>query len=370
MKFTVAQRELNQALTILKSAISSKTTLEILKGIYLSASDSTLTLKSYNLDFSITMDLEVVVVEEGDVVLDYRLLNDIVRRLPDDMISFSLERQKMIVTAHKSRYEIIIFDRSEYPMIPEVEEDDGVVINQAIFKDMITKTNFAVSKDESNLVLTGALLEVSKNQMKMICIDGFAVAIKSVPIDTKQDKKVIIPGKMLGDLEKIIGQDVSSEMNIVIKDQYIAFFFDNIKVVSKILQGKYVDYQNILSTSFPLEFEFDKREFQQAVERSSLLAMYSRSFLIKLDFHHGQLEITSNSTMGESREVIETNNSDVSIKLGLNPNKLLAALRVIDAERIRFKMESPSRPCFIQPVEDESFLYYIVPIRIRDNNEA
>lgn len=369
MKFTVSQREFSNALNILKNAVSTKTSIEILKGIHLSAKDDHLILKSYNLDFSITIDIQTVILEEGEVVLEYRILSDIVRKLPDEMISFSKIDQKMELVCQKSRYDLLIFDPSEYPIVPEVKEDEGIIMNQSLFKEMISMTNFAVSKEESNLVLTGAFLEVKKNTMKMICIDGFSVAIKEVSVQSSEERNVIIPGKVLSDLEKFIGTDISSEMNILIKDNYVAFFFDNIKVVSKVLQGKYVDYENILPKNFPMEVELDKKEFQRAIERSSLLAIYSRSYLIKLDFSNDQLEITSNSSMGTSSEILAIENKSISLKLGLNPNKILSALRVIDSDRIWFRLESSSRPCLLEAVGDDSYQYYIVPIRIREARE-
>ena len=205
MKFTVNQREMIYALNILTRAISTKTTMEILKGIFIEAKSNHLTMKTNDLSMSIIIEIPALVEEEGVTVIESNLFNDIVRKLPDDAITIEKKTDHISLICSQSQYKLMMMDDETFPQIQERSDGVEVVINQSVFSNMIKMTNFAVSRDETRAILTGSLLEVKNNVMKMVSIDGYNIAIKKVALQDAPDCSVIVPGRTLNEIQKIIG---------------------------------------------------------------------------------------------------------------------------------------------------------------------
>lgn len=364
MKFTVNQREMIYALNILTRAISAKTTMDILKGIYIEARDSHLTMKTNDLSLSIIVEIPALIEVEGVTVIESNLFNDIIRKLPDDAITIEKKSDHIQLYCGMSQYKLMMMDDETFPQIPEQSEGQEIIINQSVFSNMIKMTNFAVSRDETRAVLTGSLLEVKNNVMKMVSIDGYNIAIKKAVVNNAPDASVIIPGRTLSEIQKIIGYNVDDDISLMIGTNYVTFSFDNVKIISKILEGEYIKYEQVISSDFGIDVELDNREFYEAIDRAALMANQSRSYIVVFDFEKDKVVITSQSEMGYAKEEVEVQNSGKNIRIGFNPNYLMKALRVIEDDELVIRMSSPVRPCFIQPKDNDSYEYYLVPIRI------
>lgn len=364
MKFTVNQREMIYALNILTRAISTKTTMEILKGIFIEAKANHLTMKTNDLSMSIIIEIPALVEEEGVTVIESNLFNDIIRKLPDDAITIEKKTDHISLICSQSQYKLMMMDDETFPQIQEQTDGVEVVVNQSVFSNMIKMTNFAVSRDETRAILTGSLLEVKNNVMKMVSIDGYNIAIKKVVLQDAPDASVIVPGRTLNEIQKIIGYNVDDEIILTIGTNYITFQFDNVKIISKVLEGEYIKYEQVIESDFGIEIDVDNREFYEAIDRAALMANQSRSYIVIFDFEDDKVTITSQSEMGQAKEEVEITNSGKNIRIGFNPNYLMKALRVIEDEELIMRMTSPVRPCFIQPKNNDSYEYYLVPIRI------
>lgn len=364
MKFTVNQREMIYALNILTRAISAKTTMEILKGIFIEAKDNHLTMKTNDLSLSIIIEIPALVETEGVTVIESNLFNDIVRKLPDDAITIEKMTDHIQLICSQSQYKLMMMDDETFPQIPERTDGIQIVINQSVFSNMIKMTNFAVSRDETRAILTGSLLEVKNNVMKLVSIDGYNIAIKKVILNNAPDCSVIVPGRTLNEIQKIIGYNVDDEITLTVGNNYITFEFDNVKIISKVLEGEYIKYEQVIESDFGIEVEVDNREFYDAIDRAALMANQSRSYIVIFDFDKDHVTITSQSEMGTAKEEVEIKNYGKPIRIGFNPNYLMKALRIIEDDELRIKMTSSVRPCFIQPKDNDSYEYYLVPIRI------
>lgn len=370
MKFSINQSNLQKTLSILSKAVAIKTTMDILKGIYIETDNDKLILKTYNLDMAITTTVPAVIEEEGKVVLEFSLLNDINRRMPtDSIISFNCTEKKVTIKCENSVYNLNQYNSDEYPIIPVITKENSFNINQQIFANMIRLTNFAVSKEESRPVLTGSLIEANNSKLTMVSIDGYCIAKKVVDIDYDKNLSVIVPGKTLSEIEKIIGNDITEDIEILIKDNHIGFNFSNINIISKVLDGEYVNYNQILKNDFKSKIIIDKENLFRAIDRTSLLSFKSNLNLIILEFSEDNLNVYSDTSLGFSKEDISIN-SELNMRIGMNPNYLIKALKVMDTEKIEFNIDSNNKPCLIKPYDDESYEYYVVPIRIRDVDEV
>ncbi|WP_459129483.1 DNA polymerase III subunit beta [Guggenheimella bovis] len=364
MKFTVNQAELIYALNILSRAISTKTTLEVLKGIFIEAKEDHIVMKSNDLSMSIIVTVPAVVERQGSTVIESRFFNDIVRKLPEDGITIEKKDDHTSLVCFMSHYKLMQMDESTFPQIKEIEEGKVITINQSIFSNMIRMTNFAVSRDETRPTLTGSLIEVKNNEMKMVSIDGFNIAIKKVPVQDAPDLSVIIPGRTLSEIQKITAYNVDDNLIMNVTDNYVSFTFGNVVIISKVLEGEYIKYEQVISSDFPIDIEVDSRDFYEAIDRAALMANQSRSYIEIFDFADDKVTITSQSEMGTAMEEVDIRKNGSDIRIGFNPNYLIKALRVIDDEVLRIRMSSPVRPCFIQPKDNDSYEYYLVPIRI------
>ncbi len=364
MKFSIDNKTLIESLNVLIKAVSSKTTIEVLKGIYVEAKNGEIIFKTYNLELAITINVEAIVHEEGSFVVEAKLLNDIIRKLSNDITTFTKSGDTLNLQCAASEYNLNVYDEEEFPKLPEVDSNESISINQALFANMIRHTNFAVSKDESKIALTGSLIDIKDNNLTMVSIDGYSIAKKVASIESSKNINVIVPGKTLSEIEKIIATNFTDDLDIIVKHNYIAFIINNIKIVSKVIEGPYIEYEKVVPKEFETNIVIDKKELLEAVDRAALLANSSRTYVMIMEFDNNNLTISTNSQLGKSKDEISIKNSR-KFKIGLNPNYLLKGLKVIEDENVSISIESNVKPFLIKPELDDNYKYYIVPVRVR-----
>lgn len=362
MKFTLNQRELVYALGIVSKATNLRTTMEILKGIHIEAKDNFLTMKSHDLSLSIIMKVPAFVEEEGSVLLDASLFGDIVRKLPDEVLTMETQKDNLYLLCNTSRYRLSMMNEENYPQIPEIHEGTPIKMEQGAFSTLVKMTNFAVGHDETRPILTGSLVEVKEGLMKMVSVDGFTIAIKTEPILEGSPCSVVIPGKNLSEIQKIIGQG-KDPVDILISSNHVVFNFDGITIISKVLEGSYINYERVIDTGFETKVEMPIQAFYQALDRVALFANRSKSYIVNFDFKEREVDLASTSELGLAKETLSINNHGSPIKISFNPNYLLKALRVMDEQTLIFAMGGSHKPCKITQKDKDDYEYYVVPIR-------
>lgn len=362
MKFTLDQRELVSALSIVSKATNLRTTMDILKGIHIEAKDNHLIMKSHDLSLSIIMQVPAFVEEEGSVLLDASLFGDIVRKLPSEAITMETKDDSLFLICNASRYRLSMMNKENYPVIPEIHEGTSINMEQGAFSSLVKMTNFAVGQDETRPILTGSLVEVKNGSMKMVSVDGFTIAIKTVPIIEGEACSVVIPGKNLSEIQKIIGSG-DEKMEILISSNHVVFTFEGITIISKVLEGSYINYERVIDTGFETKVEIPIEEFYKALDRVALLANRSKSYIVNFDFKDREVDISSTSELGLANEKISIINHGNPVKISFNPNYLLKALRVMEEDSMVFAMGGSHKPCKITQKDKDDYEYYVVPIR-------
>jgi len=369
MKFTCSQQSLTKALNTVSKAVSSRTTIPILKGILLDAKkDGQLTLSASDLDISIEKKMpDVNVEEEGSVVVSSKLFTDIVRKLPNEDISIEqLEDKSLIIKTSISEFTILGLSPEEFPKIGEVEEEDKLVFDKELLKEMIRKTSFCASIDESKGIIVGVLIEVEKDFISMVALDGFRMAVIREEMKSENENKIIINAKIINEINKIMSDiDEEQEVTLILNKKKAMILFENVKIVIRLLEGEFIKYKDILPKEVKCKVKISKNLLHESMDRASILSKEGKNNLIRFSVSEDFLTITSRSEEGNVKEEVPLSLKDGDdIEIGFNSKYVLDVLKVLDDEEIILEMVSSVKPCVIKPAEGSGFEYLVLPVRI------
>ena len=368
MKFTCSQQLLSKALNTVSKAVTTRSTLPILKGILLKATGGDgLILSASDLDISIEKKITDALIEEGgSVVVSAKLFTDIIRKLPDEDVSVEqLEDGNVFIKTSMSEFTIVGQSADEFPEIGEIDEDERITFNKETFKEMIRKTSFSASIDEGKGIIVGVLIEFDENYTNMIGIDGFRMAVLREQIQNENKNRIIINSKILGDVNKILSDiEDEEELTIILSKKKAILICENVKIVIRLLEGEFIKYKDILPKEKNCSVRIRRSIFHEGMERASILSKEGKNNLIKFAFTEGLLTITSRSEEGNVREEIVVEKEGDDIEIGFNSKYILDVLKVLDDDEIVMEMVSSVKPCVIKPVSGNRFEYLVLPVRI------
>ena len=373
MKFSCSQQTLAKSLNIVSKAVTSRTTIPILKGILLRVNeDGTLTMSASDLDLGIEKTFEVDNSEKGEIVVQAKLFGDIIRKLPNDIITVEDEEGNVIIRCSNSEFNIVGWPSDEFPKLNSKEEHESkILFEKEILKDMIRKTSFSASIDESRGVITGILVEIKEKTLNMVALDGFRMAISRQAIRNDREENIIIPAKTFNEIAKIISEtendDEKGTVDLYISDKRAVFIIEDTKVFLRLLEGEFVRYEDILPKDSQTSVVLNKNDFLDSIERASLLAKIGKNNLIKLNISNNNIEITSKSEEGKVKEDVIVFKEGNDLVIGFNSKYLIDALKVIDDEEIKLLFNSSISPCLIKPLTGDEYEYLVLPVRITNN---
>ncbi|MEB6288210.1 DNA polymerase III subunit beta [Mammaliicoccus sciuri] len=375
MKFTI-QRDyfLNQLNDTLK-AISPRTTLPILTGIKIDATDKGIILTGSDSEISIEITINqnidgekiVDIEEKGSVVLPGRFFVDIVKKLPGKTVNLSTNDQfKTLITSGHSEFNVSGLDPDQYPLLPQVSEDDAIKLPIKVLKNIIAQTNFAVSTSETRPVLTGVNWLIQNNELICTATDSHRLALRKLKLEDEKidDKNVIIPGKALSELNKIVS-DSEEDINIFFASNQVLFKVGHINFISRLLEGNYPDTTRLFPENYETKIILDNSEFYHAIDRASLLAREGGNNVIKLSTDVDKVELSSTSPeIGTVKEDVSTDNVEgESLKISFNSKYMMDALKAIDNDEVQVEFFGTMRPFILKPKDDETVVQLILPIR-------
>jgi DNA polymerase III, beta subunit len=364
MKIICSKENLIEGINIVQKAVSTKTTLPILEGILLEAGE-VFKLTGNDLEIGIECVVEADIKKPGSVVLNSRMFGEIIRRLPDSEVMLEVkDNNSVIIDCEDSFFEIKGLSASGYPALPIIEKENGLTISQKNLRDMIRQTIFSVSVDENRPILTGSLIECKNGIMTVVAIDGFRLALRKCTIkNDAYDKNVVVPGKTLNEISKII-QPNEEEITLYSTNNQILFDLGKCKVVSRLLEGEYLNYKGILPQDHETKVRVTAKELLSSFERASLIiTAEERRYPVKISIDDEKMVITSNSDVGNVREELKIETEGNNIEIAFNPRYFIEALRIIEDEKIDIYFTSGIGPCTIKPLENDNFAYLILPIR-------
>ncbi|RKD22251.1 DNA polymerase III, beta subunit [Caminicella sporogenes DSM 14501] len=365
MKIICSQKKLSTAVNIVQKAVSTKTTLPILKGILLEAKNDKLKLVGNDLDIGIEHEIDTKIIREGSIVISSRIFGDIVRKLPDSDVEIDIDdNNNVYIKCGHSDFKLVGQPALEFPELPYVEEENTCIIDQDLLRNMIRQTIFATSQDETRPILTGALIEILNNNISMVAIDGYRLALRRAFIDTDIQNKAVIPSKTLNEINRILGSESDGNVYISFTDKHILFKIDETRIISRLLEGEFINYEQIIPREYKSKVRVNTKELLNSIERASLLAKEGKNNLIKFSIRDDFMNISSNVEIGSVNEEVAIELEGEDIDIGFNSKYLLEALKVMDSEEINLEFTTSVSPCIMKPADNENYIYLVLPVRL------
>jgi len=365
MKLSISQKHLSRGINIVSKAVSTRTTMPILSGLLLEARDNTLYLTATDLDLGIKTSITCNVEEEGSIVVNSRLINDFIRKLPSSSnVKISAdENNKMEIKCEQSDFVILCNSADEYPDNTFIQEGESIVIDSKKLQKLIKYTSFAAAQDNMKPVLTGCLMELEDNKCVFAAIDGYRLAVKEEEIDYTGTNRAIIPSKSLLEVSRTI-EDLEEDIEMVLSESHISFLIGDTVIMSNLLEGEFIKYKDIIKEGYVSKIKLNTGKFKNSIERVSLLAKEDKNNLIIFKVNSDNLTIESTSEYGNAEEIIDIDLEGEELKIGFNSKYILDLLKVVQSEEIYLEFQGNLNPCIVRLVGANHFMYLVLPVRI------
>lgn len=365
MKVICSKDKLMESISIVQRAISARPAVPILDGILIEA-DEELKLTGYNMEMGIECQMEADIPEKGSFVVFSRMFGDIIRKLPEDIVSIeSKPAQSIQIDSGSSHFTIKCMRAEEFPKIPVVEKTETITLPQKMLRDMIHQTIFAVSTDETRPTLNGCFFKSEGKNVEMVAIDGFRLALRKIELENDVSQlQFIIPGKVLQEVGRIL--EINDEpVDVSPSHNNILFNTGKVKIVSRLIRGEYMNYHVIIPQTAETTITISPGALLDAIERASLLiTSEDKRYPVRLTIPDEDTLVVSSATeVGSLREEIGISMNGSKIDIDFNPKYFIEALRVMDEDEITIIFNGNIGPCVLKPIDSDDFAYLVLPLR-------
>lgn len=366
MKLSCEKSLLQAAINVVSRAAASKSPITALEGILLEAGNGHVRLTAYDLKKGIYTSVPADVAEPGSIVLGAKIFGDIVRSLPDGIMKLdNTNGLNVSISCGNADFSIIGTDFNDYPELPSIDGVTSISLPQNILGEMIRQTIFAVSDNEARPIYTGELFEIEDDTLTVVAVDGYRLALRREKIDREAEKySFIVPGTALSDLEKLCG-DSDDKVKISLGSKHISFTIDKTVIISRRLDGDFLNYKKTVPSTFKVEVRADRHLLQRTVERVSLIIDDKIKNPLRCTFGSDELRIVCATSLGKAEDICAVEGEGQDMEIGFNNRYLLDALKAAPADEINVCLNSGSSPCVLTPTEGEDFLYMILPVRLK-----
>ena len=365
MKVVCDGLDLSIATAQVIKAISNKTTNPVLEGIKLNAENDTLKLSATDLELAIEKTIKADVKSEGEAVIPGKFFSEFIKKLTDEKIELELnDKNRLKINYTDSESYIQCYNALEFPNLNTVDDGEYFTIKQKDFKSLINKSIFSTALDDTRPVLKGCCFEIEDNTINSIGLDGYRLAFVKKPlVKTTTKTTIIVPAKSLTEICKFL-EDNDEDINVYIQKNFLMVEFDNTKIITRLIDGDFINYKQIIPKDFTTSIILSKTVFEEAIERTSVLSRVDRNNLVKFDIKDKLLTLTSNSDIGNIKENIGISLKGNDLAIAFNSRYFSECLKTINEEAIKIEFNMPSSPCIITPNEGDEYLYLILPVRI------
>ncbi|MBQ1316345.1 MAG: DNA polymerase III subunit beta [Lachnospiraceae bacterium] len=363
MKIVCSRSDLQKAIAISMRAVPVHTTMPILECIMIVAESDGIHFISNDTELGIETVVPGSIVEKGRVAIQARMLSDMIRKLPDNEVIISVDESKMVkVVCERANFQLAGLGGEDFTYLPVVEKEDFISISQYTLKDVIQKTIFSIAVNENNRVLSGELFRVRGDEFQVVSLDGHRISIRNTALkEVYSEKKVIVPGKTLSEISKILGDDAEENVNIYFAANHIVFEMKDTTIVSRLIDGEFFRIENMLSSDYETKIRVGRRELLAAIDRSTLFVRENDKKPIIFNVTDGYMQLSIDSQIGSMQEEIDVDKEGKDIMIGFNPRFMMDALRAIEEETVTLYLVNPKAPCFIRN-DTEDYIYIILPV--------
>ncbi len=365
MKFTCTKNDFNNGINISLKAVPGKTTMPILECVVMEAKNDSIILTANDMQLGIETKIPAQVEREGIILVNAKMIADIVRRLPDEDVNFEVdENNNILLFCGKAKFNIPGLGSEEFPMLPDVNVDKKISLSQFMLKEMIRQTIFSISDNESNKILTGELFEINGDEFKIASLDLVRVSIRKIRLKERYDHiKVVIPGKTLSEISKILTDDTEKEVTISFAKNHVLFEFDETLVISRLIEGNFYNIDQMLKNNYETKVKINKNELYGCIDRATLLLREADKKPVIMSIRDGEIQFEMNTKIGSMDEEVAAEKEGRDLKIAFNPKYISDVLKVIDDEYVCLYLFNSNAPCFIKNNE-ESYIYLILPVNM------
>lgn len=368
MKFSCEKILLQSAVNTASRTVSAKSSIPALEGLLLQA-ETRLTVSGYNMQTGIRTTLDADITETGSLVLPARLFGEILRRLPDDVVTFTSDRNLNVkLVCGDAAYDILALSADDYPELPEVEDQYSIRLPQRTLRSMIGDTSFAVSTDEVRPIHTGSLFEIGEEGLTVVSVDGFRLALRREQLEEQVGGsfRFVAPGSALNEVEKIC-DDVDDPAVVTLGSRHLLFEVGDTQLICRRLEGEFLDYKAAIPRSNPIAITVETKAMISSIDRVGVVISEKQKSPVRCVFDDGRIFLSARTASGEARDICPSSGDGGKLEIGFNNRYLMDALKYAPADTVRLELNTGISPCVITPVEgEESFLYMVLPVRLKN----
>ncbi len=364
MKISCLRSELQTAISNVSRAVSAKSTIPALEGVLVKAYGDKLNISGYNLEIGITTDIDATIKEEGEIVISSRLFFDIVRNLPEEILTIETDDRLVIyINCGAADYKITGMSSVEYPDLPTFEQTDGITLDSKTLREMIRQTVYAVSENTAKPIYTGSLYEIENSVLTIVAIDGYRMAVRRENVQSDSETSFIVPGKTQLEILKLLSDD-EEPVEIIIGQRHITFKVKNYRVISRLIEGIFIDYKTTIPAVAKTEVVINVKRLINSVERMSLMNNERMQSPVRCKFLGDEIKFSCASAVGSASDTIGVTIAGENVEIGFNNRYMLDALKNADTDEVRLELNGPISPIVIKPVQGDNFVSIVVPMRL------
>lgn len=369
MKLICSRQRLYEALTNVSKAAADKSSIPALEGIKLKLMETSLWLTGYDLEIGIKTFIDVVSSDNIELVVNSRLFSEIIRKMPTEEITIEVDDDLLMkISGGNTEYSITVMKADEYPVIPEFSSDNTFTIPQAVLKDMINQTIFAVAQNDTRPIQKGELFEITDNQLNVVSLDGSRLAVRTEPVKSSENFKFVAPSKTLSEVSKLLKDDEGEICEVLVSKKQVVFDFSGYTVFSRLLEGEFHNYKGSIPHESVCEVIIDKKELMSCLERVLLLINEKVKSPVRCSFEGDSLKINCRTQIGKINDEIKADITGPRIDIGFNCKYLLDPLKVIPDDSVKLMMNGGLLPMKIVPLNSSEYTYLVLPVRLAGNS--
>lgn len=358
---------LSNAIDGVSRAVTLRSSIPVLEGILLKAEGFQLTLTGYDLEMAITTTIEANVRQPGEVVLNARLLGDMVRRMPSGEVSITVgSAGSATVKGGVAEYDIAAMAAGDFPTLPNPGADHTLSIQAGVLREMIDKTLYAVSQDDKKPAHTGELFEIEPDRLTMVALDGYRLAVVERPVKAEKEIRIIVPAKTMAEVNKLVGEG-DEEISISANRRFVVFAARGYTILSRLIEGDFLAWRGVIPEGHKTRAVLDTRDFIETIERASLIITERLKNPLRITFGDKKVTVRCQTTLGKVVDEFEAGIEGDAVEIGFNNRYLLDALRNARTEKIALELNGPLSPVKVLPAEGDSFTFLVLPVRFKND---
>lgn len=372
MKFICNTRELSNACNNVIRAVNAKVTIPTIEGILIECGSDKLSLTGYDFEFGINTVLDVEVVEPGAIVINAKVLCDIIRKLDDDDIIIETNSNQVSITSGNAQYSITGIDAEDYPELPSVNNGTKIELNQAMLYSMVSQTIFAVADNESSKpVFTGLKFEIKGNILTMIGVDGYRLAIRKEKIEySGEDIEFVVPKKAIREIVKLLDIESEDKINLLISRRHIVFEVGNYSIISRLLEGEFINYMAAVPKEATTTVLINTNDAIECIEKTLPVIENNQKNPIRCLFDADEMRVSTVSSLGRVINRTHANTAGTRVEIGFNSKYMLDALNASGIDQVKIQLVGPVSPTVVKPVDNDRFIFLVLPMRLKNDNQG